>query len=431
VNVLGKNNYTASATYDFVNASGVSQPITFHQIEVDDSIQTVAEGMIGEPQDFTLSPQYHYQGRVELSANREFLTFDGGVRILHDCPDNENRFLKFEAEIDPASIYIPVPEQPLDINMNYMYSGIYISVDSAHIYPAFNGRKKLPRDRPIVTAEGYLHYDDETREYRIGSREKLERPELPGNLLKLSTTDCIEYGEGKVRTGVILGQVRTQSVGNVTFNTRTREAELNIALLLDFFMSDDAFEIMASEIDSFPSLEAVNLAHPDYTKTLAELVGQNRAEILQAELGLYGAYQSRIDELDKSLFFSHVKFVWNQETQSYRSEGRISLGSINGAMINKQVDGIIEIQKKRSGDLIDIYLELDPRNWYYFGYTRGVMHCLSSNRDFNYTISELKVKERKMKTPRNQVPFIFITSTARKKAMFLRRFEDPEPPVEE
>ena len=241
----------------------------------------------------------------------------------------------------------------------------------------------------------------------------------------------MEYGEGKIRTGIILGQVRTSSVGNVIHNIETEETELNITLALDFHMSDDAFLVMSNQIDSFPDLEAVDLADPGYLKMMSELVGRERAEALQAELGLFGEYQSSLPELNKSLFFSNIKLIWNQETWSYRSEGKISLGSINGNPVNKKVEGIIEMQKKRSGDLLDIYLELDNRNWYYFGYTRGVMHCLSSNREFNYTISELKTKVRKMKTPKNQVPFIFIVATARKKAMFLRRFQEEEPPLEE
>ena len=431
VKVVGKMNYTGSADYDYIDETGEPQQIRFHEITVDDSINTVARGIIGVDRDFTLSPQYAYQGRVELYAPNSFLTFDGGVKIFHDCKINENNYLKFKAEIDPEDIYIPVPEQPQDINMNYIYSGTYISVDSAHIYSAFNGRKKLPRDRPIVTAEGFLRYDKETAEYRIAGREKLDHPEGPGNYLRLSTSDCMEYGEGKIRTGIILGQVRTSSVGNVIHNIETEETELNITLALDFHMSDDAFLVMSNQIDSFPDLEAVDLADPGYLKMMSELVGRERAEALQAELGLFGEYQSSLPELNKSLFFSNIKLIWNQETWSYRSEGKISLGSINGHPVNKKVEGIIEMQKKRSGDLLDIYLELDNRNWYYFGYTRGVMHCLSSNREFNYTISELKTKVRKMKTPKNQVPFIFIVATARKKAMFLRRFQEEEPPLEE
>jgi hypothetical protein len=368
---------------------------------------------------------------VELYATDRFLTFDGGARIFHECSNNEDRYLKFRSVIDPENIYIPVPEQPLDINMNYIYEGVYICMDSAHIYSAFNSRKKLSRDRAIVTAEGFLHFDEKAAEYRISTREKLDQTDLEGNYLSLSIDDCIQYGEGSIMTGIAPGQVRTSFVGEVLHDVETRETELNVAFTLDYYMSDEAFAIMASEIDSFPDLRAVDLTDQVYMKRMSQLLGRDRAGKMQADLGLYGEYQADIPELEKSLFFTHVKFKWNQETQSYRSEGKISLGAVNGNPINKKVDGVIEMQRKRSGDLVDVYLELDPGNWYYFGYTRGVMHCLSSNRDFNYTISELKTKERKMKTPKNQVPYIFITATGRKKAMFLRRFEEPDPPVEE
>ncbi len=431
VKVLGKNDYKGSAHYDYINTTGEPQQILFHSITVDDSVNTMAEGMIAESADFTLSPRYGYQGRVELFASNHFLTFDGGARIFHDCSNNENKYLKFRTEIDPENIYIPVPEQPVDINMNYIYSGIFISMDSAHVYSAFNSRKKLPRDRAIVTSEGFLYFDEITDEYRIASREKLDRQDIPGNYLSLSINDCMQYGEGKIMTGIAPGQVRTSFVGNALHNIETRETELNVTFSLDYFMSDDAFAIMASEIDSFPDLRAVDLTDHAYLERMAQLLGRDRAGRLQADLGLYGEYQADIPELEKSLFFNHVRLIWNQETQSYRSEGKISLGAVNGHPINKMVDGVFEMQKKRSGDLLDVYLELDPGNWYYFGYTRSVMHCLSSNRDFNYTISELKTKERKMKTPKNQVPYIFITATARKKAMFLRRFDEPDPPVEE
>jgi len=161
------------------------------------------------------------------------------------------------------------------------------------------------------------------------------------------------------------------------------------------------------------------------------LMGRDRAEKYQTELGLYGKYQSSVHELTHTLFITNVKLVWNQASRSYRSEGKISLGSINGNQINKQLDGHIELTKRRNGDLVDIYLELDRSNWYYFGYTRGVMSVLSSNREFNVAIDEEKTSQRKMKTARDELAYLYVLSDPRKKAMFLRRVqEDDEPPIE-
>ena len=432
VQVLGQFSYTATGYHDYVNETGEPQSIYFHEISVDDSINTIAEGIIGIDQYFTLSPYFSFQGNVEVYARKTFLTFNGGAGVIHDCDIYEDTYLKFRAEIDPAFVYIPVPEQPFDIDMNYTYAGLFIAGDSVNIYPAFLSRKRLPRDQYLITSSGILYYDRQSDEYRISSREKLRYPDRPpGNLLRFSRNDCVVNGEGKISTGVRPGQVRISSVGNVTHNLNTKETELNVTFALNFFMSDDAFEIMAAEIDAMPTLAAVDLATPLYVKNLQELIGRERTEKYQTELGLYGEYQSSVPELTHTLFITNVKLVWNQLTRSYRSAGKISMGSINGDQINKQLDGYIELTKRRNGDLVDIYLELDRRNWYYFGYTRGVMSVLSSSREFNATIKDVKTAKRKMKTPRDEVAYMYSVSDPRKKAMFLRRIqEEDEAPIE-
>jgi hypothetical protein len=104
------------------------------------------------------------------------------------------------------------------------------------------------------------------------------------------------------------------------------------------------------------------------------------------------------------------------------SVGKIGIGSINNIQINKLVDGLIEIQVKRSGDICDIYLEVEGR-WYYFGYTRGVMQVLSSNKAFLDPIISLKPKERKQKVKsKGTQSYIYMVSTDRKKALFYRRY---------
>jgi len=419
VQVHGQFSYTARGYYDYVNETAEPQSIYFHEISVDDSINTFAEGVIGKDQYFTLNPYFSYQGNVELDARRPFLTFNGGASLIHDCEINEGTYLKFKAEIDPAFVHIPIEAQPFDIDMNYTYAGLFLAGDSVHIYPAFLSSKKLPRDRYLITSNGILYYDRQSDEYRISSREKLRYPDRPGNMLRLSRNDCVLYGEGKISTGLLPGQVRISSVGNVMHNMNTNETELNVTLALNYFMSEEAFEIMAGEID------------PDYVKNLSELIGRDRTEKYQTELGLYGEYQSSVPELTHTLFFAKVKLVWHQESRSYRSAGKISLASINGDQINKQLDGYMEFTKRRNGDMVDIYLELDRRNWYYFGYVRGVMSVLSSNRDFNTAIDEVKTSQRRMKTPRDEVPYLYVVSDPRKKAMFVRRMEEgEESPIE-
>jgi hypothetical protein len=422
VNILGKLKYSGTGYYDYMDEKGVKQSIFLDNIQVDDSVNTFASGVIPETQNFTLSPYYIFQGKIKLFAKNPFLTFNGGVKLVHSCDKLEFNYIKFESEINPADIYIPIPAKPLDINMNYLYSGIFITNDSSHIYPAFLTHRKLPSDRFIITADGFLYYDKKTEEYRISSKEKLADQRLPGNYLKLPRTTCIEYGEGDIDLGIRLGQVSISSFGDVEHEILTEKTTVGAMIGMDFLMSDDAFQIMSHDIDSLQGLEAFNLTDEKYNKRISEIIGINRNEILQAELGLYGKYQNIPEELIHTLFFTKVDLIWNQDTRSYRSTGKIGIGSINGHQIQKMVDGYMELSKRRSGDLFDVYLKLDENIWYYFAYTRGVMHVLSSNRNFNLTVGDLKTKQRQLKTKRNEEPYIFIVTTGRKKEMFLRGF---------
>ncbi len=130
------------------------------------------------------------------------------------------------------------------------------------------------------------------------------------------------------------------------------------------------------------------------------------------------------EEFSKNIFISDVNFVWDDVVNSYRSVGKIGIGCIAKKQINKYVDGYIEIYRKRSGDNFDIYLQIDDKTFYYFGYTRGTMQVISSdNLNFNQPIRDLKDADRAMKIEHNQMPYTFLVSTERKMGLFKKRWQ--------
>ena len=78
-----------------------------------------------------------------------------------------------------------------------------------------------------------------------------------------------------------------------------------------------------------------------------------------------------------------MNLYWNESSSSFRSKGKIGIGFIGSQPINAYVDGFIEIQRRRSGDMIDIYLKGDKSTWYYFSYFKGVMMTQSGNNEYN------------------------------------------------
>ncbi len=424
INILGRNSYTGNGYYDYIDENARVQTIHFNDIKVDENIRTIASADIYEPDNFTISPVYHYQGKVLLEADNRFMTFKGATLIEHNCDLLGTKWLKFEAQIDPYNIYIPVDEQTFDINRKRIYSGIFIHYDSVHVYPAFFTPKKFYSDNAIISAYGYLYYDKNSQLYKISSMEKMYDRNLPGNYVSLNREDCQIYGEGKIDLGADLGLVRLTSAGNARHYINENKTNLDILLGIDFYIKEDIIEIIAREIDSISELTATDMNADTYNKGIIELAGKELAGIYKDELNLFGKVKEIPPPLKHTIFFNELKLKWNDATNSWLSYGEIGIGNIDNTQINKRVKGLIEVQIKRSGDICDIYLEIDKKHWYYFGYTRGVMQTHSSNQDYIDRIKVLKPNERKQKirTKAGGLSYIYMVSTERKKDAFYYKY---------
>ncbi|MDP4272967.1 MAG: hypothetical protein Q8907_01685, partial [Bacteroidota bacterium] len=430
LDIASRKKYTGKADYDYIEEDGKVETIHFSDISVDTTLQTTALATLAEPDSFMLSPYFAYQGKVILKAAAANLTFDGGARIFQNCPGIKDQWLAFNSEIDPKNIYIPISSSPLNINHNKIYAGPFIARDSIHIFSTFLSYRKNYNDQQMVSADGFLHYNKDSDKYEISSKEKILDFKKPDNYLSINRNGCLAYSEGDVSLGVNFGQMKLTSYGKIRRNLITDETTLNLMTGMDFYINDKAMNIMGKEIDSIPNLTAFNMSNNNYLKGINWWVGTKKADELKTELGLYGNYKSTPPELKHTLFFSSLQLKWNDETNSYVSTGKIGIASIAGIQINKEVNGLVEITRKRSGDLMDVYLEMAPGRWYYFGYTRGVMQVLSSNKDFVNAINSIKPNNRILKVPRNQEHYNYLVSSDEKFRMFLSRYKKLTPKVE-
>lgn len=432
LNIFGRKDFYGSGTYTYTMVDGTEEPIFFTNVTVDDSLHTHAETEIPDTRKFFLSPAFEYRGKVELFAAKSFLTFDGGTRILHNCNKISRNWLRFTAEIDPAHVLIPVPEQPVSDNNVKIFNGHFITTDSTHIYPAFLSRRFNYSDIPVTTASGFLDFDPSAGAYRIGSLEKLDDTTAAGNLLVLDRNYCTLTGTGEVKPGVDLGQVKLISTGTVRHGFESDSVYLDLTLGIDFFLHPEALQRMSAKVDSLTNLEAVDIRDPGYNQRLKELIPPEAINKMSQETNLFGPVAELPREIQHTLFLTDVHFVWNTMTSSYQSVGKIGVGNINGKPINVYAEGYIEIQKKRSGDLMDIYLKFDENNWYYFGYTRGVMQVLSSDRLMLDIFRDLPPNKRKLNVARNETPYTYMVGVDLKLSRFLRRMEMRfEQPVQE
>ncbi len=71
--------------------------------------------------------------------------------------------------------------------------------------------------------------------------------------------------------------------------------------------------------------------------------------------------------------FGKMTMKWNSTLKAFVSEGPLSLMAIGKKKINKQVNGYIMLERKRSGNVLSIYLENGKGGWYTFVYSNGMM----------------------------------------------------------
>ncbi len=395
--IFSRRDYIASGEYLYVDENEKQYPIYFKTIRPDTAGETKAVGQIDEKDNFKLNDFFSFAGTVKLSASNQFLYFDGGTKIEHPCNKIKKAYLKFEGDIDPANIQIPVPENATDMFGNPVVNAIMYAQDTTAVYSGLVSPKYRKNDKIIVSASGYLSFDKELGEYQISSTEKLIEFNLPGNYLSLNVNTCEVYGEGKMDMSLDMGQVKLQFTGNSKHITANDSLSINTMLLVDFFFDKNLLKTMVRDFEIYlNTLTPTDFSSPSYAKYLAEYVGKEKADKIISDLNLYGNIKKFPDALEKNFFFNNVNFIYDAKAKSFISKGKLGLANILSNELYRQIPGIIKIDKMKSGgDKLTIYLEPDPTTWYYFEYFKGVMKVISSNKDFNNAIKEMKSKNRK------------------------------------
>ena len=421
--IFGRKSYSSSGYIDYIDENNNIQPIYLASISVDTTGQTVGIGEISDTIPFNLSNNFAFKGKAKLLGSKQFLVFDGLTQMAHTCDRINRPWVNFEAEINPSDIYIPIDSNMRDSADAVIISSINLNVDSTFLYSAFMSGRTNYSDIYMIPTYGFLNFNKENQEYVISSREKIAEPSLTGNYLKLSAKDCIVYGNGKIDLGARAGNLKFNSAGNISHNLNDNEAVLDLAMTVDFFFDDNSTKKMAEDINENIDLEVTDFTRATFESALKEIVGVETADEMASQMTLNGKLKRIPDALNKRLFLNDIKFKWVEDLNSYKSFGKIGISNIGKEEINKYVDGKVMITKKRSGDIIDIYLEIDQKNWYYFSYRRGLMKVISSNEDFNTQIKELKKDKRRYPNAKGEKPFTFMFGSEREKRDFERDFE--------
>jgi hypothetical protein len=275
----------------------------------------------------------------------------------------------------------------------------------------------------VISSDGYLGFDKESKEYRITNKEKFVEQSLPGNYISLNTENCKVYAEGKMDLGADLGQVKFNTIGIATHSTINDSATFEFMSTIDFFFDKGALKKMVKDVEVYNNtLEPIDFSGKVFNKGITEILGKEKGDKVISDLNLNGNIKKFPDEFEKTFMITNTAMRYDRTSRSFLSVGKIGLGAINKTEIYRQVPGYIQIQRKKGGDNFTLYFELDPQTWYYFYYFKGVMSVVSSNAEFNNALKELKSKDKKQEV-KSGPGFQFTTCSPTKRDLFLRKMK--------
>jgi hypothetical protein len=395
VSIYGRKSYTAYGDYDYVNTTKQPQTIHMNKVAVDASGQTYATGKIIEPDNFTISPYFKYQGDINLFANNPELEFNGAAKTITDCDTTSYSWVKFKSFLDPEDVFIPIDSLPFNINNTRLSSGLVLS-NANKVYPAFLGRKTNQYDQELFSAHGFLHYDMEEGKYIIASKDKIAEPSLPGNLIRIHKNICNVYGEGKFDFSNDFGLFKPNAIGNFMYYPESDTTEISVSMIMDAYFSESAQKLMAERFNSTGGLVGLDMRDEIFEKALVEFLGTQNADEWFSNQSL-GNFNKFPKELENKMIFTDLRFVWHNSLSSFVHYGPIGIANLGKEQVNKYVFGFIKIEKSRRGDVFEMLLEPNASTWYYIKYSAGTFSIISSDENFNQVVYDTKPSQREKK----------------------------------
>ncbi|MDR2010496.1 MAG: hypothetical protein LBQ22_08435 [Bacteroidales bacterium] len=393
-NIISRNKYVAKGYYDYISITEESQKIYLDTVYINGLGKTQASGKVFEHNEFTLSPYFKYQGTINLYANNKYLEFSGATQIVHNCDSINTQWMKFKATIDPENIFIPVDTFPTSIN-NSRLSNSLVLTNTNNISPVILG-KKGTYDHELLQTNGFMTYDMENEIYKIGSREKLLNKDTIGNYIEFNRSSCTSYGEGLFNLSNDFLSFKPNAIGYFDYTPENDTIELHISMILDAYFNKDAHKSMADKINSTGGLNGINLRDESYEKAIYQYLGADKADEWFSNLSKAN-YSKLPKELSDKFIFTDISLTWYKNLQSFIYYGPIGIANIGKEQVNKQVFGIIKIEKTRRGDTFELLLEPESNLSYYFKYdTRNGFTAISSDDAFNEIIINSKQKQIKI-----------------------------------
>lgn len=440
VDVISRKEFSGYATYQYVNFLNDTFAIKmtdFHLESVTEaqstkriglgrkqstaSLQTVATGAVAERDHLVLGAGMFYKGDMIMYATKPALTLNGSIKLDIKKIKNYNAWIRYEQTGDETEVLINF-DNALTEDGRRVGAGLHFAAADNNLYISFLN-EKLDDDDDFFLPSGTLHYDVESKEYRIEDREKAAGNKLSGKVFAYNDETASVRFEGPINffRGTKDFDITASAIGQG--NMENNEIRMNSLVMVNTTAASTAFDIMARDLQNVIKNEGAEEGLGDPTELLykiADIVGERTAKEYETRSAQGYVSLGAIAQTAKPLTFANVNFKWSPKHRAFYSEGSLGLSNINRQDINGAFEGFMEIKKDEDGlPVFNVFFKASPDSWYFFSYEDNRLLMFSSNEEFNTTVYK-RTNSGKAKIGE----MIFVPATEDETLEFVNRFRN-------
>jgi hypothetical protein len=416
IRIFGRLNYEGRGVYPYFDRDSTRSYIEIKSLAYVQT-KTVAKGEIPDSSNFKLSPEFAYFGKVQIDANHPGMILDGSTKLEHPC-QHVKSWMTFKDTILAKQIQIPIPEKPTDAKGNSLALGFVWRnterSDSLRIYPAFLSQKVGINDPSLFQVSGYLQYDQQTKQFEVGSKERLRRSDTLSNLLVLSTDNCSLAGYGNIGLGLATSEVDIDLYGKISYDSENRKTRIAANAKISMPVDQTVWSEMASQLRAQEGVPEWNIKKP-IDGLLSSLTAWSNPKDAQDVFKDFDEEKLKKmpNTLEQSLIISGIvleSFGSDKPNAAKQAKGLISqaqsvgLISVNGAAIAQPVT-LTQAYIQSFGDAASpaFYWSMEAFDGtrYIFGYVQekrdGLLSVYSTNVKMLAAIEAIKPDKRKTK----------------------------------
>lgn len=435
VDIYSKEELKGFGEYKY-NTKDIKQIINFNDIsckkeregerkKAHDIWQLNAQSAIDKEKNFVIYPNVNFTGDVTLLSANKFLHFKGysAIGLKHTGVITSDFMI--DQDVNPDKLELKFDTETKNANNNYVAAGIHLNPaeDVKEMYATFMGSKKDGNDITLFKTKGIIT-QNATGEYLFGDSKKITDKAPRGNVLSYNDKKGTAKAEGEFNLGLNFGLINTRAVGyadvildsalykfNMTFGIDAN-IEPKIQERLEFYMGGDNVDLPDINYDTEKQRKAVYMLTDE--KDDKKLID----EFTQAPV-----FNKRPKDFKYNLVFSDVNFVYDSVDIALHSVGKIGVAMVGKKVVNKKLDGYIELAYRGGVDVFTIYLMTGTRDWIYFEYTPGTLSLLTSYDDINNSIGAIAPEKRVIKGP-NKRFYLYTLGSSLNKTDFVSYMQD-------